>query len=190
MQYILAYHDHLSIALMMAGGLCAVMLRTMPASGKRGRTKLLAFLLIALGLVVLAIGDLHDEQSRAITPLDVSGALINLHTVTSGYRSSPTQHYNVVESDGEMTPDLHDGEGLFFMAAQEGEEVQLTYTRESGYVTKLKILSGPHEGFQFIEPDVRNATPFYFFLIIAAVVGAVGIFKWIVDRTADPATGG
>ena len=190
MQYILAHYDHVSIALVVVGGLCAIALRKIPASALRGWTKLVAFLLIAFSLMVTALGGYQQETRRTITPLDADGVLVNLHTVTSGYRSSPTQHYNVSTADDGLTRDLHDEEALFFMTAENGEQVDLSYTKESGYVTKLRILSGPHAGFQFVEPDIRNTTPDYFFLILGVIVGSFGIFKWVVDHRADPATGG
>jgi len=87
-------------------------------------------------------------------------------------------------------PDLHIEDPLFFMKGQNGEQVEVTFTKESGYVSSLRIVSGHDTGYQFEGPDARNGMPGLFFIVVGVVLGIVGIFKWIVDHNADPALAG
>jgi hypothetical protein len=91
---------------------------------------------------------------------------------------------------GTALADLYDNDAVFFMKAQDSERVEVVFTRESGYVSHLRIIDGPNKGYEFNEPDTRNTTPSYFFMIVGAVIAIVGIFKWIVDHNADPALEG
>jgi hypothetical protein len=179
--------EPLSIALLIAGGLCAFVIRAMQAGPARGWTKLGSFLFIGSAGVIMGLTLINEQTQRSITSISASGTLVNLHTEPTGSRGSPTQHYSVATEDAVVTPDLHDQDGLFFMKAENGERVQLTYTKESGYVTSLRIESGPHVGYQFQEPDARNTTGGYFFILIGIALAITGTFKWIVDHNADPA---
>ena len=143
-------------------------------------------LLAALGVAMFfsGVSMWREEAQRSMTPETVSGILTNVH-MESGVRRE-TLHFRMAFSDGRTTEDLHSEEGLMFVKAQDGQAVEATYTRETGYVSKLHILSGKSSGFSYDEPDQRNtfgaAALCLFGLILVAAAG----FQWLTDRAARP----
>ena len=141
-------------------------------------------LLAALGVAIFVWGVSmwHEENKRTMTSETVSGILTNLHTV-SGARSQ-TLHFRMALRDGQITRDLHSEEGLMFMKAENGQMAEATFTRETGYVSKLHILSGRSSGFSYDEPDQRGTFAAAVLCLLGLVFIAAQGFQWITDRAA------
>jgi hypothetical protein len=179
----------LSYVLMAVGVLCALSLRKLSAGRRRGWVKLAAFTLIGAGIFISSVVDLQIEDKRSITLASTTGTLINLHEESSGPRSSQTQHYNVDDGVMRPLPDLHDRDPLFFVKAHNGEQVEVIFTRESGYVSHLRVLhGGGNAGYAFNEPDVKNYNPAGFGIFIGFIVCFTGIIMWNSNRDADPSS--
>jgi hypothetical protein len=145
--------------------------------------KVLALLAVGAALAVNGVSMFRQQEQRSITPVSVSGILRNPHAV-SGTRSQHL-HFNIVMPTGETTPDLHTEEGLLFVKQIDGQQVDATYTRESGYVSQFHILTGPSGGYAYNEPDQRNPLGGIAFILIGVVLCIVGISQWAGNRTAD-----
>ena len=159
----------------------------MLAGPKRGLIKLAAFFLIGTSFAIKGVTDFHEEERRTITPISITGTIINLHSESGGAKRSDVQHYNVVNGSHNPAPDLHDRDPVFLMKSQNGEQVEVTYTKESGYVTHLRVTGGHAVGYEFNERDTQNYVPSGFLVFLGIVTSIVGIFQWIVDRNAGPA---
>ena len=143
-------------------------------------------LLAALGVAMFlaGVGMWREETRRSMTPETVSGVLTNLHTV-SGARTE-TLHFQMALRNGQTTRDLHSEEGLMFVKAQDGQAVEATFTRETGYVSKLHILSGKSSGYSYDEPDRRNTFAAAALCLLGLVLVAAAGFQWLTDRAARP----
>lgn len=137
---------------------------------------------VGLILCVSGINTWHTEAHRRMTPATVVGTVENVHSV-SAIRNEML-HFVVLTQNHGSTRDLYTEEPLMFMKARDGQQVEATFTQETGYVSKLSIVSGPSAGFAYDEPDKRNTfggiAMFLFGLALIAVIS----FQWFTDRQA------
>lgn len=112
----------------------------------------------------------------------VFGTMDNIHTVSA--TRNETLHFMVITQSSEPTRDLYTEEPLMFMKARDGLQVEATFTRESGYVSKLSILDGPPAGFSYDEPDRRNTFGGIAMFLFGLAIVALGSFQWFTDRQA------
>jgi|SRR5579875_777872 len=140
------------------------------------------FVAMAIGLILCISGIQmwHNEAHRTITLETVIGVLSNLHTVSAA--RNETLHFLIVAENGEPTRDLYSEEPLMFMKARDRQQVEATFTQETGYVSKLSIIGGPSAGFAYDESDNRNTfggiAMFLFGFALIASIGFQRLTDW------------
>jgi hypothetical protein len=141
-------------------------------------------LFIALGIVVIgsSINMWRRETQRSMTSETISGTLLDVHTVSQV--RNQTQHFLIESDNGHLSRDLYTEEPLMFMKAQDGQRVEATITSESGYVSRLRIVAGPHTGYSYDGPDQRNTSGAIALFVLGSVLIAGPIFGYVTDRQA------
>jgi hypothetical protein len=118
-----------------------------------------------------------------MTSESVSGVLSNVHTVT--YQRGQTLHFSISGANGITVPNLHTEEPLMFVKAQDGQQVVLTFTRETGYVSSFRITEGPSAGYAYDEPDHRNTFGAAALFVFGLILIGVSALQWVTDRQAQ-----
>ena len=137
---------------------------------------------VGLVLCVSGIDTWHTEAHRTVTPETVVGTIDNIHTVSA--TRNETLHFVIVADNGQLTRDLYTQEPLMFMKARNGQRVEATFTQETGYVSKLSIVSGAAAGFEYDEPDKRNTFGgIAMFLFGFALIASIS-FQWFTSSQA------
>jgi len=123
------------------------------------------------------------ESGRTMTSESVSGVLSNLHTVT--HQRGQTLHFSISGANGTTVPDLHTEEPLMFVKAQDGQQVAVTFTHETGYVSSFRITDGPSVGYAYDAPDQRNTFGAVALFVFGLVLIGVSALQWVTDRQAQ-----
>jgi hypothetical protein len=137
---------------------------------------------LGLTLCVSSARSWVTESHRDLTSQTGSGVLSNLHTV---YQTRNDKlHFNIVSSDGAHTRDLYTDEGLLYVKTIEGQLVDATFTRDTGYVSRFHILSGRSAGYGYDEPDQRDTFGAGTGLLLGLLLIGFPLGGWITDRMA------
>ena len=176
MSYYPVWFDYAVWVLVGFGALCGLMMLPEPTGPKRGKLKLLACILVALGIAFAGTAGLIFNLRAA--HFDVQGTLTHV-VVKHGGRSSSTLFQLIVP--GQPTKSFEIGRDVPQILP--GETMKVTYQADSNHVLGAQIVSGAYAGYDYADGD--NSGGSIVVILVALALALYGVLNFLSDGTAE-----